>query len=537
MPSTPTTKSQVQAYRFVLRRMQSALVRKDAVMLHDPMRTHTRAVAVGVIVSCLGLVGFIVFGLINKSPSAPTSGIVISKQSGAVYVARENPRQLVPALNLASARLMLMQDSSSAAGGSGSVSQDAGQPPPESTVVDDSALQGVSRGRLAGIPGAPLLLPEKSEQRISANWAVCDQLDVQSNLPDAASKASVETSVFAGVPGLKGMHALGPKDAVLAEAPDRTDYLIYPAPPGSAKSGASAVRARVNLNDSTITSNFNLREAKPRRMTAAELNAIPEVRPLAVPDVDGKGSKPGYDVAYSRTIGTVVKGEVAGEQPHFYLVLKDGLQEVSPAVAQLFQTANGSNQQGIPTMTAGQEANAPRTKNPLPVTDFPAERPNPVSASDSPASCLSWSLRDNDEHTELLLGSQVPAPQNMQPVQLNQVGAGGELVKWFFLPPGHAAVVHSATSKENFGSGPLFLVSDTGIRYGIPDVRTATALGVNSNGGAFDAAPEAILRLLPAGPSLNHNDALRTFDTVPVDDRAGVRPTPSRQPGSQSSGG
>ncbi len=29
MPSTPTTKSQVQAYRFVLRRMQSALVRKD----------------------------------------------------------------------------------------------------------------------------------------------------------------------------------------------------------------------------------------------------------------------------------------------------------------------------------------------------------------------------------------------------------------------------------------------------------------------------------------------------------------------------
>src|SRR5207248_7206519 len=99
MPSTPTTKSQVQAYQFVLRRMQSALVRKDAVMLHDPMRTHTRAITVGVIVSCLGLVGFIVFGFINKSPSAPSKGIVISKQSGAVYVASENPRQLIPVLN------------------------------------------------------------------------------------------------------------------------------------------------------------------------------------------------------------------------------------------------------------------------------------------------------------------------------------------------------------------------------------------------------------------------------------------------------
>ncbi|MFD1052463.1 type VII secretion protein EccB, partial [Kibdelosporangium lantanae] len=54
MPSTPTTKSQVQAYRFVLRRMQSALVRKDAVMLHDPMRTHSRATIVGV---CLGVLG------------------------------------------------------------------------------------------------------------------------------------------------------------------------------------------------------------------------------------------------------------------------------------------------------------------------------------------------------------------------------------------------------------------------------------------------------------------------------------------------
>ena len=36
MAATPTTKSQVQAYRFVLRRMEHALVRKDAVMLHDP---------------------------------------------------------------------------------------------------------------------------------------------------------------------------------------------------------------------------------------------------------------------------------------------------------------------------------------------------------------------------------------------------------------------------------------------------------------------------------------------------------------------
>jgi type VII secretion protein EccB len=534
MPSTPTTKSQVQAYRFVLRRMQSALVRRDAVMLHDPMRTHSRAITVGVIVSCLGLVGFVVFGLIKPSPSAPNQGIVISKESGAVYVATSNPRQLVPVLNLASARLMLMQPSSSQDAGSAGSSEGgaAGGPP---TVVDDSALQNVPRGRLAGIPGAPLLLPEKPDQRITPNWAVCDQLDAQGTQPDAASRANVQTTVLGGVSDMAGMHPLGPKDAVLAAGPDGKDYLIYPAPPGS-RSGAGAVRAEVNLNDAAVTSNFNLRDANPRRMTAAELNAIPAVRKLAVPDVDGEGGQPqGYNVGITPKIGTVVQAQVAGEDPHYYLVLKDGLQQVSPAVAQLFQAANAPNQQVIPGITAGQEADAPRTHNPLPVGDFPAERPNVVDVSDAPVSCLSWSLKDGDEHTDMLLGSQVPVPRNMQPVQLNQPGADGELVKWFYLPPGHAAVVRSANSKADFNAGPLYLVADTGARFGIPDVPTATALGVNTNNGAFDPAPEAILRLLPSGPSLNHNDALRTFDTVPVDNRAGTWPTPTSNRGAGGS--
>src|SRR5438067_12793933 len=83
MPSTPTTKSQVQAYRFVLRRMQSALVRRDAVMLHDPMRSHGRATVVGVLLGIFGLAGFVIFGMIKQSPTVPNApGIVISQESG-----------------------------------------------------------------------------------------------------------------------------------------------------------------------------------------------------------------------------------------------------------------------------------------------------------------------------------------------------------------------------------------------------------------------------------------------------------------------
>jgi hypothetical protein len=62
MSTNPTTTSQVQAYRFVLRRMESALVRKDAVMLHEPMRHHVRAMAIGLVLGMLGLAAFLVIG-------------------------------------------------------------------------------------------------------------------------------------------------------------------------------------------------------------------------------------------------------------------------------------------------------------------------------------------------------------------------------------------------------------------------------------------------------------------------------------------
>jgi hypothetical protein len=73
MSTNPTTASQVQAYRFVLRRMESALVRRDAVMLHEPMRHHLRATAVGLILGVLGLAAFFVLGRLH--PTSETLGL------------------------------------------------------------------------------------------------------------------------------------------------------------------------------------------------------------------------------------------------------------------------------------------------------------------------------------------------------------------------------------------------------------------------------------------------------------------------------
>ena len=76
MSTDPPTTSQVQAYRFVLRRMESALVRKDAVMLHEPMRHHLRATAVGLLLAVLLLVAFFVFNKIHPAGAAALAGVL-----------------------------------------------------------------------------------------------------------------------------------------------------------------------------------------------------------------------------------------------------------------------------------------------------------------------------------------------------------------------------------------------------------------------------------------------------------------------------
>ncbi|MGB8963171.1 MAG: type VII secretion protein EccB [Pseudonocardiaceae bacterium] len=85
MSTNPTTKAQVQAYRFVLRRMESALVRKDAVMLHEPMRQHLRATAVGLILALLGLAAFFVVGKLHPTshPNALSEAVTVVQASGA----------------------------------------------------------------------------------------------------------------------------------------------------------------------------------------------------------------------------------------------------------------------------------------------------------------------------------------------------------------------------------------------------------------------------------------------------------------------
>ena len=52
-----TTKVQVSGWRFLLRRVEHAIVRRDTRMFDDPLKFYSRSVAAGVVIASLVAVG------------------------------------------------------------------------------------------------------------------------------------------------------------------------------------------------------------------------------------------------------------------------------------------------------------------------------------------------------------------------------------------------------------------------------------------------------------------------------------------------
>lgn len=491
MPATPTTKSQVQAYRFVLRRMESALVRKDPVMIHEPMRTHLRAGVVGLIIGALALAGFFVYGFLKPREDISQAEIVVGKQSGAMYVVVQDPLQLIPVTNLASARLLI---AAWAAGGGGFPASAA-----EVTQVEDAALADAPRTALAGIPGAPDDLPTP-EERVGPQWAVCDTADVDPSLPSGEARPKLTTTALIGVP--RPGRALPADQALLVVNDAGQTYLVF-----------NGRRARVDLRNSAVQRAFRLTSI-PRRVSVGLLNAIPESRPLDPPTVPGDGAPAPFASLARHRVGSVVRIERAGGE-EFFLIQRDGVQRVNAAVADLIRFADANAGAEFPTVPAEDVAEVPQTRTPFDFAHYPSAVPAVLPIEDSRVACLAWSPGDRDQQrTAITVADDLPLPKGMRPVKLAQADGPGDALDEVFLPPGRGAVVRSVVPGQDFGTGTIFLVTDQGVKFGVPSVEVARALGL---GERFDPAPEAIVRLLPTGPALDPQAAVLTFDRVPAD--------------------
>ncbi|MEU7764862.1 type VII secretion protein EccB [Nocardia sp. NPDC049190] len=481
MPSKPTTRWQVSGYRFLVRRMEHALVRRDVRMLHDPMRSQSRAYAAGLVLACVALAGCGVLALLRPQDKIDDKKILIGKDSGAVYAVLDDV--VHPALNLASARLAVGEAA-------------------EPAIVKESELGTKPRGQLIGIPGAPGSLHFDKEGK-GRTWTVCDTIQL-----DGTEK--ITTSVLIGGVELGAKAStMGSGNALFVKGKD-ANYLIY-----------DNKRARIDMNSNAVTEALGVRNVTPRPISEGLLNAIPEVHRIEVPQIDDRGGRPSYQIGDHR-IGEVVQ-EAGTKQ--YYVVLHDGRQEISQLTANIILNSDpdaGRN----PTINQYEKSNA-QPSTTMAVQDYPATAPSLVQIKDRPASCLSWKpiaaaagSGGNRAELSVITGVGLPMPDDARLVSLAQADGDGPNVDSVYFKPGSGAFVQgTGVEPDSQRKDSLFYVADTGVRYGIKDAEAVEALGMSSDSGVKqpEAAPWPIVGLLAAGPRLSRQDAMVAHDGVAPD--------------------
>ncbi|MFC8046827.1 type VII secretion protein EccB [Nocardia sp. NPDC057353] len=496
MPAQLTTRAQVNGYRFLLRRLDHALVRRDVRMLHDPMRSQIRSLLVGLVLGILIVAGAAILGLIRPQGAIGDALIVSGKQSGALYVvvgAEDGSKTLHPVLNLASARLI-----------TGSTAE------PKS--VKDSKLNDLPRGPLLGIPGAPAVLPG-SGQGDRSEWTTCETISLSAG-GSAASAAGGKTTVLAGRPELGDRaRALSPSEALLVRHSGKT-FLLY-----------DGKRAELDPGNSVLARALDLSGSTPRPAGPGLLAATTPVPPLTPPQIPQAGA-PGPGPLARYQVGSIVAvPDAPTDGTDRYLVLAGGLQPVSPFTAQLIRFADSYGLSDIPALAPDLLDEVPVVRA-LPLDHFPKEKPTVVRAEDAPVSCVSWAKDPGVAPAEgtgdapseratvvLLAGTRVPIPENAHPVELATGDGTGERVDEVYLAPGTGEYVQMTGLEPGHPRrGSLFYVTDAGLRHGVPNAEVAGVLGLSSQPRL---APWAIVGQLVPGPTLDPRDAMVARDQLP----------------------
>ncbi|GAA3046436.1 type VII secretion protein EccB [Gordonia defluvii] len=458
-----TTRAQVSGYRFLLQRAEHALVRRDARMLHDPMRLQRQSIMVGLVVAILVAAGAGVYGLIRPVGSVADAPIVLNRSDGGLYVVVDHTAH--PVLNLASARLIA-------------------QTPAVPKEVSAAALRDLPRGPTLGIIGAPNALGGGS----SATWRVCDVATADGDAPG-------RTAVIIGDDGGAAESGAGDHGGLFAVV-DGRQYLVYRLGTGSE---ARTVRARVDAGDAPVRRALRLEGAVPRQLSAGLVNAIEEVAPLAIPVIPAAG-RPG---ALGLPVGAVFAVRALDGRAEHYVALADGVQPVSAVAAEILRLAGDPSSTSVPTVSPARAAAVPIVAA-LATAHFPARIPRLLTVADAPVICQRWYRPAGAPAATVVLlgGHRIPGGRPIVPVGAD---GSGPAVDEIVIAPGTTYDVRvTGIDPRSPRRHSRFIVGDTGIRYSVADDVTATTLGLGEPG----LAPWPILGLLPAGPDLSRARAL-----------------------------
>jgi type VII secretion protein EccB len=487
-----TRRDQVQAYRFVTRRIVSALLSGDPETTNLPMRRLGLAVVGSVVAAAVVLGGVGAYGqLTGNSAPLETNTLVIERETGATYVYVDG--LLHPTLNFASARLILDEAE------------------PAVRTMSRASIADRPRGRTVGIVGAPDALPDP-KSLIGLPWSVCD-------VPSPADPRRSTTHLVIDRP-LSGGAPLGDR-AVLVTVPGGR-YLL-----------TGDARLRIAGGDQATAA---LRMAGAPALTVGDqlLNAVPAGPVLREPDIAGEGEA-GTRVGD----GAARVGDVFRAAGQHYVLTREGLASIGEVTA-LLLLRDGRQVTDITPDQAGGLLTRERVEPEGTPRTLPALHPvqpgrtvlcatyRRAAAGAPPTTTLEVFDRVPPE-----LGS--PAATAVRQGDRDAVRTAEQVL----LPGGRGVLAQAAPGAGDGGAGApgstVYLISAQGVRYPL-GTRSGNAMTALGYGGVTPlAVPASLLSLIPTGPTLEREDALAYFAPGATDEgrpaaEAGRRPATNTTP-------
>ncbi|WP_445168956.1 type VII secretion protein EccB [Mycolicibacterium sp. Dal123E01] len=458
MAGRPSLRAQSSAQRFVLRRLEYAVLGHPMPQRHDPLRAQKLALLTGCALAAGILVVDLALGGIRHDEIPGDAALVMARESGALFVRVDD--QLRPVANLTSARLIL-----------GS--------PATPHLVDEAALQNVAGGPMLGIPGAPRMLGEVVAPS-DLRWAVCDGVGGRTTVAAGGEWEPGELDTGELDTGELDTGELDTDAAVVVTVArgDGSVYLLY-----------DGKRAMIDPGDPATARGLHLDSGSVRTVSPTFLNAIPEVPAIGPPRIMRAGQESGVA---GFPIGTVVRAATTDSR-EYYVVLPDGLQRVGKLTVDLIRYADPAATD-IVDVVPELIARSPLV-DALPVATYPDEPPSIAAIGEE--LCATW----QSGRTGLAVGR---ADDGRGSVTMAGADGDGPAVDVVRMRPGRSLdVIDPATSSR-------YLITDSGVRLPVSD-SAAGALGLTDNAAV---APWAVVGALPGGPELGRDAALVGRDVL-----------------------
>ncbi|CAM3308021.1 type VII secretion protein EccB [Tsukamurella hominis] len=523
MPFRMTSRPQLSGFFWWRRRAEHAVMRHETDMWDDPSKFQADRQLISFVIAALVCAGCLVMAFFRPQGTIGNAKIVEARGTGELYVMVNGRLDRVE--NLASARLII---------GSADKPQQ----------VTAAAIASKPQGPRVGILGAPSLMsPNPSDD---STWSVCDEyqsgaaspLDPNTGLPTLDASAVITTAIGGPLKISADTATKINPGAARVMTFANTTWLVYP------KADGTVVRAQFDLNNAGVATALGIdRSTQMVPMSRGLFNAIPAAPALTVPTIPDAGAVPGFKIATPGVkVGSVLSvRDVRGEEG-FYVVLRNGVQQIPLVMASLIRTGNSQGATRTADVTPDVLADVPRVE-PLSTDSYPTSTSKVLDAKAAPVTCFTWTQNGNQPVavTAVLAGQSLPLTDSQRKSAFDLVTADkskGVVADRVYVPAdGGGRYVRAAPAQpDTMVRGTGWWIGSNGVRYGIAQDEaavgstaastgqldaTAAALGI----GSPVPAPWPIVSLFAEGPTLSKQAAATQRDGVDIDRGAVALPT------------